>query len=187
MRHLHPFRQGCRLMQFATTTGKNMPTKNPELQYDTRHLKIETYRALFSIGNEAIVTSLLTSLIMAAFIWRATTDLKIAIWMGSVLALNIPRMIVVSMFKREERNDEEILAWGRYFLMTIPLNGLAWGISPFMLIDDIGSTYNFLIYFTLFGVCSGATGMYSVSVRAVVLFITPILFPIGIRFFIKPV
>ncbi len=162
-----------------------MPIEKPELQYDARYLKIETYRALLNIGIEAIVTSLLTALIMATFIWRATTDLKIAIWMGIVLALNIPRMIVVSMFKREEHSDEEILTWGRYFLMTIPLNGLAWGIAPFVLIDDIGSAYNFLIYFTLFGVCSGVVGLYSVSVRAVVLFITPILLPIGVRFFME--
>jgi PAS domain S-box-containing protein len=147
--------------------------------------RAESYRMLFNIGSEAIIFSLLTALILLILIHQAITLSAILYWTLLLIFLNIPRLVIVALFKRKQRTDSESLQWGHYFMLTVFLNGIAWGLAPFILVDQIDSPYSFIIYFTLFGVCAGSTGMYSTSVTAVAAFVTPILLPIGIRFLLE--
>jgi len=148
-------------------------------------LKAECYRMLFNISVEAVISSFLAAFILVIFIYSASTQASIITWFLLIVFLNLPRFVILKLIKRKHRNDEEVIILGRYFIATVALGGLAWGVAPFILISDISSPLNYVVYFTIFGVCAGATGMYSVSVLAVFAFIIPILFPLGIRFFLE--
>lgn len=148
-------------------------------------LKAECYRLLFNISVEALGSSLLAAFVLVIFVYDASTKVSIIAWLLLMVILNLPRLVILRIFMRKSRNDEEIIIFGRFFIATVVLGGLAWGVAPFVLISEIDSPFNYVVYFTLFGVCAGATGMYSVSVLAVLAFILPILLPTGIRFFLE--
>lgn len=161
-----------------------MENQKPTIESDN-WLKAECYRMLFNIGIEAIITSLVMALMLVGFIYIETTKESIFTWILLMIFFNLPRIVVVKLFKQKQRDDNETLRWGRFFIVTVVLSGIAWGIAPFILISEIDSPYNYVIYFTLFGVCAGATGMYSVSLLAVLAFIVPMLLPNVIRFFLE--
>jgi hypothetical protein len=155
----------------------------PSSDSDINQVKADRFRRVLAGANEVIVTNLVITLTLCVFVNAAASQGAIFGWLFMVLVLNSPLTAVVNLYQRRPRDDSEMQTWGRYFMAGCLLSGLAWGLAPFMLLDDFASPYNFLIYFTLIGVCASVSGLYSSGPTITALFVISALLPVAVVFY----
>ena len=144
------------------------------------NVKNKVTKELYSFTPKTLLSTLILSSIFTAIFWlKVHNNTFLAIWFGSIILLNISRLIDYKNYQKEETKDYS--KWYTSFNIKALLHSFLWGITPILFLPDLPYTYQVIMLLFLSGIAGGVTGfIFDFKISST--FITIILLPIFIMF-----
>lgn len=94
-------------------------------------LDLERVRVLYSNARFSVAGVFVSALFFSLFLWDSVDPQIWGIWLSAILAINLPRLLLVEVFHRRLRHEQlkpgKTAGWERLFLVGVLLSALSWG------------------------------------------------------------
>jgi diguanylate cyclase (GGDEF)-like protein/PAS domain S-box-containing protein len=148
----------------------------------TETQRIITSQLFQESGVYNIVGIVLALLLTFAMLQTSTPPAKIYIWLGIILLAYFGRVLLTLTFNKADVID---IRWLTRFRISVISTGLIWSMTSFLLFQSHDIHSQFILSFTLAGICAGAALSYSIDLILLFGFLTPIITSLLIRLFIE--
>ena len=156
---------------------------NPESSIDTitimpeQQLQAERIRVLYKQVHSILLSNLLISSLLTLFLYKYTSNNLSLYWMTVVVLISIFRFIMLKRYEKHKRNDNEIIWWGWFFVVTAFISGCIWGATSFLFLQTDNIVIMLFLLMTLTGITVGSSASLSNFVWSYYAFAIPTIFP----------
>ena len=130
------------------------------------------------------LSTLINSTITVVVLWPVVSHKRLLLWFGFLIFISIPRLYLQKTYQKYEGSPTLLNKWKKYFLITIGISGLIWGMSAIYLFPENSIPHQSFIAFVLGGMAAGSVGVFSAMRRAFLTFSIPAVLPLTLRFFL---
>ncbi len=116
---------------------------------------------LYQQGFPGLMGALLGAVILTIALWEVVSHLRLVLWLGIYVLLQIPRLWLVVSFKKTAPKARDAVPWGRWFVLGNCMGGLMWGIAGVFLFPAASSDHQFLLSVFVTGIACGAAAAYA--------------------------
>lgn len=116
---------------------------------------------LYQQGFPGLIGALLGAIILTIALWDVVSHLRLLLWLGIYVLLQIPRLWLVASFRKAAPKGRDVLPWGRWFALGGFMGGLMWGIAGVFLFPPASSGHQFLLSVFVTGIACGAAVSYA--------------------------
>ena len=116
---------------------------------------------LYQQGYPSLLGALLGAIILTVALWEVVSHLRLVLWLGIYVLLQIPRLWLVASFKKLAPKDHDALPWARGFVLGNCMGGFMWGIAGVFLFPATSSEHQFLLSVFVTGIACGAATSYA--------------------------
>ncbi|MFL5264872.1 MAG: sensor histidine kinase [Anaeromyxobacteraceae bacterium] len=145
-------------------------------------VRAERVAALFRRNRVAQTTVFLNSAAVAIVLWGRTSPVRLLAWVAVVWIVASCRLALGAAHARSARAPAEAERWARSFTLGAAMNGVAWGVAPFLLGAGVPPVYLIFFAFVLGGMAAGGALSNATHTPAFAAFAVPALVPITVRF-----
>jgi signal transduction histidine kinase len=145
-------------------------------------VRAERVAALFRRNRVAQTTVFLNSAIVAIVLWGRSSPVRLVAWVAVVWIVAGCRLALGAAYARSTRASAEADRWARSFTLGAAMNGVAWGVAPFLLGASIPPVYFIFFAFVLGGMAAGGALSNATHTPAFAAFTVPALVPITVHF-----
>ena len=157
-------------------------------EYDSELSKLveaEQIRLLYSALPLSILAIGINAGILAFSQWNVIPHVTIILWVVCLSIVTLARSISLYAYNHFYINGIDNKKWLRYFSIGVFLSGLIWGSSVIWLFPDDEVGHQMLVAFVIGGMSAGATSSLSYHRRYIIMFLSLLLVPLIVRFFVK--
>jgi diguanylate cyclase (GGDEF)-like protein len=148
------------------------------------HVRAERVRFVFIQSALPIIFSPLAAGILTATLWN-TVDRRLMLgWTIGLGILAVIRALLVRAFKHVDATVDSVRRWERYFVSSIVLVDLWWGVGAVLLLP-MGLTERAVIFSFVMLMAGGHTASYSAHPVTVVIGVLALTMPITVAFAIR--
>ncbi len=158
-------------------------TKPDHIEKQVQQQKLDL---LYKQSLPATFISLAVSLLLVKILWSVTNHTILLSWLGTLFASTLLRGSIFYRYyhqKTPSNTEPNTDYWEKLYYYTLTLSVAIWGIGCTYIIAFTPSSHQFIIYFFLMGMVSGAISVYS-SIRYIVLTTTMLLIVPATIFFL---
>lgn len=134
------------------------------------------YRALAS----SIFANIVIASIMTLVLWRISDSKVLIIWLLSMVAINLIRLLLSNLYEKNQNTRANIILWERAFYVLLVLNAVGWSSVSIWLLPDTESVYHFYPALIIVGISAGAVNTLSFSMKHIITYLTLLLLPLFI-------
>jgi len=145
-------------------------------------VRAERVAALFRRNRVAQTTVFLNSAVVATVLWGRSSPVRLAAWVAAVWIVAACRLALGAAHARSTRAPAEAERWARSFTLGAAVNGVAWGVAPFLLGAGTPPVYRIFFAFVLGGMAAGGALSNATHTPAFAAFTVPALVPITVLF-----
>lgn len=138
---------------------------------------------IYKAVNNAIVVTIINSIILTIVLWSVISHTILLIWLASILFVSLVRSITSYYYRQASPTFDEVYSWKQRFLVGSSLTAVIWAASSVLLfpVDDIARQV--FLAFVIGGMAAGAITSLSFIKSAVNIYLCITLIPLAIRFF----
>lgn len=140
---------------------------------------------LYASVNNAILATIINSIILVIVLWPSVQHNYLIIWLASLIGLSLLRGIVAYRYKKASIAPEEVRVWTQKFLAGSITASVIWGASSIWLFPTEDLARQVFLAFVVGGMAAAAITTLSTIKVAVNVFLALTLFPLMIRFFMS--
>lgn len=141
------------------------------------HEKVDSlYRVLAS----SIFANIVIASIMTLVLWRISDSKVLIIWLLSMVAINLIRLLLSNFYEKNQNTRANIILWERAFYVLLVLNAVGWSSVSIWLLPDTESVYHFYPALIIVGISAGAVNTLSFSMKHIITYLTLLLLPLFI-------
>jgi PAS domain S-box-containing protein len=119
--------------------------------------------------------------ISASLLWSSVSHKLIFIWVGLHLLVTAFRIAISYFYTRSDTETPHSLnKWLWLFMCGIVLSGITWGLMWPLLLSSVSSNLQMISLSILGAVLFGSIWSYGISISAYLMFLFPIIIPLGI-------
>ncbi len=142
----------------------------------------EQVRHLYLLSPQALVITVLLTVVFALFFWNHTNTTLFSIWLLCIAATTLGRYILVRRYHNTITADQDANLWARRFIMGTAAAGIVWGLLATALFP-VDPRNQLLVVFLIGGVCAGAVPLLGAIKPAYLSFMLPSMLPLVGRVF----
>ena len=156
---------------------------NPDSSIDTittmpeQQLQAERIRVLYKQVYSILLSNILISSLLTVFLYKYTSNILSLYWMAVVILISIFRFIMLKRYEKYELNDNEVISWGWFFVLTAFISGCTWGATSFLFLQTDNIVIMLFLLMTLTGITVGSSASLSNFVWSYYAFAIPTIFP----------
>ncbi|MDH5516283.1 MAG: ATP-binding protein [Gammaproteobacteria bacterium] len=140
-------------------------------------LQAERIRVLYQQVPSVLLGNLFISLILVAFLYTYTADVVSLYWLLVVIVISIIRFLLLKQYRRESRDDSNIIYWGWVFALTAFVSGCVWGATSILFSDTSNPVIMIFLLMTLTGITVGSSASLSNYALSYFVFAIPTILP----------
>jgi PAS domain S-box-containing protein len=142
----------------GTVELKTSPPPPDPGQVRLRVAQIRLFYAQSGIGSAG---ALLGAMILGGALWNLVSHDRIIVWLLAYVALFLGRHCLIHRFHRQDRDDNEVIRWGKWHGLLVNAGGLLWGIASVWLFPQDSILHQFLLAIFVAGIAAAGTIIYS--------------------------
>jgi len=148
-------------------------------------VNFERVKLLYKAGFNGLLGGFLVVFFFPLFMWPRVNHTLLLVWTALIVAVNIPRVILLKRFKyrldRDEITMENVHKWEGYFVVSFMLSGLVWSVVVFFPYkDDLLAALLYVLVVHV-GINAAVAAMYLASENTVIFYLTLTLVPTLMR------
>ena len=140
------------------------------------HVRVALLESLYRQALPAGATSVIVVALLCAGIWDAADHSTVWSWFAATCAATVVRYTAILGFYRY-RSVGDTAFWERWFVVTLLLSALVWGIGSWLVLPRHSPFHQALVYVFLVGMSGGMVALYSAhktgTIAATVASLTP--------------
>jgi len=141
----------------------------------------ERITALYDRGLIALLANLVNAAILAAALYDAVPSRTLLVWVASMYAVVLLRLVLWRRQRQPERFVADIGRWARVWLLGTAITGAVWGSAGFFLFPVQSIGVQDLLLFIIGGMVAGASASMSSFLPGFIAFLLPALTPPTLR------
>jgi len=141
----------------------------------------EQLRIAFSSLTGALAASVFCAFVMVALLWPVTDSRILIVWLGSLSALTLLRLMMQQQYERSERCADAYTRWKRGYCGATCLAGCIWGSLAIFAFPAESVLHQAFLALILAGIAAGAVSAYAPVAGAFAYFVLPTLVPFAIQ------
>ena len=104
------------------------PHASPSLSDQKRRkLKAAQTRLLYAQSGIGSLGALLGAVILGGALWNVVSHDRIVVWVLAYAALVLGRHCLIHFFHKQERDDDQVIRWGKWHTLAASAGGLCGG------------------------------------------------------------
>ncbi len=131
--------------------------------------------------TQALAGSVFCAFVIVSMLWPVADQPMLILWLGSLSALTLLRMMMQQKFQRGDRDTLPVLRWQRGYAGATCLAGCVWGSLALVAFPADSVIHQAYLALVLGGICAGAVTAYAPVASAFPLFVIPALTPFAAR------
>lgn len=148
-------------------------------------VKAEQVRLLYAQAHVGLLVTLVTSIVVTAMLWSAVDPTRLLLWQSTLIAVTLGRARLLWHYWHTTPAPEQLMRWGRRFVMWAGLTGVAWGLSGVLCFPSESLGHQFFLSLVLCGMGVGSVAVFASEFRAFFAFLLPTMLPITFRLFLQ--
>lgn len=140
-------------------------------------LLAEQIKLLYQQAPKALGVTLIIATLLTGIFWESIAHNGPMIWLAIIYLLTFARFLLVRSFFRQQPSSASSLLWGRYFLVSAALAGIAWGAAGSIFFINNSATHQLFLAYSLGGMVAGAMATLSSYRGAFLVFSVPVVLP----------
>jgi signal transduction histidine kinase len=140
----------------------------------------EKVDSLYRVLASSIFANIVIASIMALVLWRISDSKVLIIWLVSMVAINLIRLLLSNLYEKNQNTRANITLWERAFYVLLVLNAVGWSSVSIWLLPDTESVYHFYPALIIVGISAGAVNTLSFSMKHIITYLTLLLLPLFI-------
>lgn len=129
-----------------------------------------------------IIISLVCSVVLGFILWNDVSHLSVLIWIAAIFSVGAVRIAMVLVFQRQSPGADRVLFWERFYLLSILVAGIAWGLGVFFLFPVDSASHQAWLAIIYTGLVAGAMMTYNTFIPAVYAFAAPVTIMLAFSF-----
>jgi PAS domain S-box-containing protein len=124
-------------------------------------LKAAQIRLFYAQSGIGSMGAFLGAVILGGALWKVVSHDRIVVWVLAYGALFLGRHYLIRSFHRQERDDEEVIRWGKWHTLVVSAGGLLWGVAGVWLFPQDSILHQFLLSIFVAGIAAASAVIYS--------------------------
>lgn len=143
----------------------------------------EQLRLLFAAIPLSISATIINSLLMVVMLWAVIAHDRLILWGTAMLLVMLYRAAVAGWFARDSGRFT-MQYWGKLFVAGVLLTACAWSAAAIFLFPADSIVHQVFIAFIFAGMSAGAVTTLSYFLIPAMLFVSLMLIPLAVQFFL---
>lgn len=160
-------------------SGNNVESNNISGQ-----VLAEQVRLVYAAMPLSILAIVLNSGVLVIFQWQVVSHFVLLIWLSCLIVITILRGLLLRAYNQARPDSADNQRWLCYFAIGVVLSGLIWGSTTIWLFPDDAVGNQILVAFVIAGMSAGATTSLSYFRSLIITFLSLLLIPLSIRYFL---
>jgi PAS domain S-box-containing protein len=159
-----------------------------KILYDSdisKSVEVEQIRLLYSALPLSILAITINASVLAVFQWNVISHSVILTWLICLFIITFARGLAYYAYKKYYIHGINNQKWLNYFSIGVFLSGCIWGSSVIWLFPENEIEHQVFVAFIIAGMSAGATTSLSYHRAYIITFLSLLLIPLMIRFFIN--
>ncbi|MFC1833804.1 ATP-binding protein [Thermodesulfobacteriota bacterium] len=140
---------------------------------------------LYKHAQVGLIAAVVCAVILAVSLWNEISHFTLVTWLGCYLALQVPRLLLITRFHRSAPVGGEAISWGRWFALLTGFSALMWGLGGLFFFPSHSLQHQFLLALFLCGIAAAAVASYSVVTECYLPAVPAALLPLAARHFFE--
>ena len=162
---------------------KKQPRNEQRDSNEIERVYTEQVKLLYANAPAGMFANLVNSAILTFILWNVISHTVLITWFSCNFLVTLFRYILVYRYNCTPPEFFKIHIWDKWFTFGIACAGISWSLPGIILFPVSSIAHQVFIVFVLAGMIAGAMGLYSIMIRAFVVFAIPVSVPIIVRFF----
>jgi diguanylate cyclase (GGDEF)-like protein len=124
------------------------------------HVRVALLESLYRQALPAGAISVIVVALLCAGIWDAADHFRLRAWFAATCVATLVRYAAIFGFYRY-RSRADTATWERWFLITLLVSALVWGIGALIVLPHDSPFHQALVYVFLVGLAGGMVALYS--------------------------
>ena len=133
----------------------------------------------------AMLTGVVNGAILVAVLRHAVAANVLLGWCVALVVTTLARYLLVARYRRSHSDAVAHDRWGVWFMLSMALSGLVWGIGGLVMYVPQAPAQQMFICFVVGGMMAGAAGMLSAQLKAFFAFALPSVLPLSVRLLLE--
>ncbi|MCK8601600.1 sensor histidine kinase [Desulfoferrobacter suflitae] len=145
---------------------------------EAERLQREQIKLLYAQAPAGLLATLVNSLVLTLVLWQVTPYWKLLLWLVLVLLGAWLTHRLIKSYRNAPAEEMHDSRWSLFFLIGLGTCGCLMGLAGIFLFPYESLAHALFLAFLLGGMVAGATGTYSVMMRAFLIYTLPIITPL---------
>ncbi len=145
---------------------------------EAERLQREQIKLLYAQAPAGLLATLVNSLVLTLVLWQVTPYWKLLLWLVLVLLGAWLTHRLIKSYRNAPAEEMHDSRWSLFFLIGLGTCGCLMGLAGIFLFPYESLAHALFLAFLLGGMVAGASGTYSVMMRAFLIYTLPIITPL---------
>ncbi len=124
-------------------------------------LEAAQIRLLYAQSGIGTMGAFLGAIALGCALWNTVSHERIVVWVLAYTALFLGRHCLIHLFQRQERDESNVIRWGKWHTLAISGGGLLWGAAGVWLFPQHSIPHQFLLATFIAGIAAAGSVIYA--------------------------
>ncbi len=138
-------------------------------------IRAEQVYQLYMALKFSMAGSIAVALIVVYSIWGSVNHLYLTVWLALITIVSVVRLGTISLYSKKQKDNKNVEQLQKIFYVGLVASVISWSLCSVFIVSDINTIERLVISLAVAGVCAGAVSSLTAQLKALVIFILPVL------------